>query len=177
VPIELLGNADFDSSSGPTDARKIAPWVASRANPPLVLNAGELHDLGVTPDTPTFAAALGGENQSEQTLYQIVVVPAGAAGLEVTGKTWIVSLEPAATDFDVMTIDLLDAEGTVVERLATFTEADVSGDWRGLSAAAQSAHAGETVIFRLRAANGMKFATSFFVDSLSLRATCALMPR
>jgi hypothetical protein len=78
TPVELLHNGDFDSSSGPNDARDIAPWVASRSNPPLVLNDGELFDLGAFADTLPFAAALAGDDGADGTLDQMVLVPAGS---------------------------------------------------------------------------------------------------
>jgi len=173
-PRELLGNGDFDSSSGPPINRIITPWQASQTNPPLVLRQNEFPIPGVTADTSPFSAVLGGADVTTHVLVQQIVIPADVQELRLTGKTWIVTEHKSSEsqELDVMNIELLDAQGFLLERLGHFSNRSASTGWTQFSVTAQSSHAGETVLFRIRATNDVSKPTTFFVDTLSLLAPC-----
>jgi hypothetical protein len=173
-PLELLGNGDFDSSSGPPVNRIITPWQASQVNPPLVLRETEFPIDEVTADTSPFSAVLGGVNNKVDILVQRIVVPAGVQELRLTGKTWIVTDENPnePMERDVMNIEILDENGFPLEQLAHFSNKSASNGWNPFSMTAQMSHAGTTILFRIRASNAMMKPTTFFVDTLSLISPC-----
>ena len=175
-PLELLGNGDFDSSSGPLIGRIITPWQSSRgvAEASLVRRQIEFPIQGVTTDTIPFSAVLGGANNTTDVLVQRIVVPADVQELRLTGKTWIVTDESPSEPMerDVMNIQILDMDGFLLEQLAHFSNKSASNGWTPFNVTAASSHAGQAILLNIRASNAGTKPTTFFVDTLSLVSPC-----
>jgi len=171
---ELLGNGDFDSTTGSGTAKNISPWVLVTQGAPRPFVVGTKDELAgmVTPQSGNFAAWLGGADNVDHWLQQTVHVPASATAVRLTGFASVVTLDDPATINDRLRISLFDAAGTIEkETLKEYSERDVTTGWVAVDVPLLGDYAGMTMTLRVAATTDGSQVTSFFVDTLSLEAT------
>jgi len=158
----VLSNGNFDAATS-------APWV-EMGNPtyPMVVNAS---DAGISAQSGSRIAWLGGFESSTDALYQDVAVPAGQGALEVTGYYRINSQEVLSGVYDVFTIDLVTTSNTVLEHVLQRTNLDATSGWTAFDYHAIGNYGGQTVRLRMSSRNDDTFVTNFFVDTMVLDAT------
>jgi hypothetical protein len=153
--IDLLSNGGFESGAtvwaqvGGTLIRdnSTAPWPAQ---------AG------------TWAALLGGANNTDQQLTQSVTVPADATDLRIRGYRCFVTEETLAIEYDTLTVQL---QGLTVEEIVwSNIDAGATCSWGAFTLTSPEAHAGETITLAFINANDGTNVTSFGLDSLVLEA-------
>ncbi|HVK88921.1 MAG TPA: hypothetical protein VM513_32600 [Kofleriaceae bacterium] len=168
VQMELLTNEAFDGSP------IAAGWVEQRIDTSAALVVDSSGDNAAIPamSAPNkawlggFARATGNSDQ----LHQDVAVPAGATSLTLSGAYRITTLEFFGS-FDLGQVDLASTTNNPFEVVLAVDNGDDTSTWTPFSKTFASAHAGETVRVRLTSSGDDSAGTSFFFDSLSLKAT------
>jgi hypothetical protein len=152
---DLLGNGGFDSG--------VPPWTQTSAS---IRDAG---GLPFNPHSGTHAAMMGIGNNANDVMVQTVTVPAGATGLRVRGYQCFVTEDPIE-DTDTFRATLETPGGSVLETLLSVTNSDTAPIclWTAFTWTATSAHAGQTVVLRMRGTTNIAFLTRFVVDSMTL---------
>lgn len=175
-PGQALGNGDFDLGPG-------GGWSETSGAPqdyPLIVTAAELPqnaegEPAVSPHSGGHAVWLGGylaEGASASDLLrQTVAVPAGATGLELSGQRILASEEPGGA-YDFVRLEILDAGGTVLETVSSWSNEDQELSWAPFAATIAGDYAGQAIGVRLRATVDDLYNTNFFFDSLALTVSC-----
>ena len=160
---QLLGNADFEAGR--------TVWTEDIVGSTNAIIRQQGGGLPFPADSGTWAALMLGYNGADLTLSQTVTVPATATMLRLRGARCWVTTETAGTG-DAMTITVRSTGGTVLETLASLTNADADAvcSWTALSLDAGASYPGQTVqlVFDGQA-NGAN-PTSFAFDTLALEA-------
>lgn len=120
------------------------------------------------------AAWMGRAIPSDQRLSQRVTIPDTTTALDVEMLRCFVTLETTKTEeFDVLTIALLDTNGTELEQLARFTNLEIQDtcSWTEIKLDAAAPHAGEELELEFHVVTDQGSQTSFFLDAVSLNAT------
>jgi hypothetical protein len=135
-------------------------------------------DTGLAAQSTPDRAWMGGFQGSDlgvmsvsDTLYQDVAIPAGTTQLVLTGYYAVATAETGPTVFDTASVDLLQPSGTAIEAIQALTNATAAATWTQLSHTFTANVAGQTVRLRFTTTNDDLNATSFFFDTLSLKAT------
>lgn len=139
-----------------------------------------IRDDAVVPDFPMagpYGLRLIGYNSADHTLEQQVQVPPYTSKLTLRMmRTWCTAA-PATSVTDTLTIDLVEPDGTLAERLADVSNLDapaVCPHWNEWTLEAQAGHPGEALTLRYRAVADATHYTTLYFDSFSLMAhvTC-----
>jgi hypothetical protein len=104
-------------------------------------------------------------------LYQDIAVPAGATMLVLTGKYAVATAETGSTVFDTAAVDLVQPNGSLIEAIKSLSNATSAANWKTLSHTFTANVAGQTVRLRFTSTNDDLNPTSFYFDTLSLKAT------
>jgi hypothetical protein len=160
TPVEVLPNGNFD---GLTPA-----WGEDPTTTPLLCGQPT-----IMPASSPSAACLGSIDGTIQTLTQGVTLPPGATNLTLTGQICIATAETAAADHDLIQFDLLDGSN-VIAALGSKTNRDgvVNCQFAAFELTATLARAPATATLRLRSTLDADLTTTFYVDNLSLKASC-----
>ena len=171
VPIttELLANPVFDLTPQGTG------WTETNIdNAYPIITA----DDGITEQTAPYKAWLGGWAGTDKSvtsltdqLYQDVVVPAGTTSLVLTGYYEVRTAETGTTVYDTGNVDLLQTNGTPIEAVMALSNAAPTTAWTPLSHTFGGNLSGMTVRLRFTTTNDVSNPTSFYFDTLSLKAT------
>jgi len=162
--IQFLANANFDLGSG-------GGWIENGAGYPMVLAPTDpTYPLPVTPQTGNYAVWMGGLDSATRSIYQDVVIPAGATNVSVTGYRYIATEEIAGV-YDTWTATLRNTGGGVIETLGSFTNADALEAWTVFAYSPITNIGGQTIRLHLENTNDITNNTNFFIDSLTLSAT------
>ena len=130
-----------------------------------------LDDLPVpAPHSGTWKAWLGGDNLVQESLWQVLNIPAGVVGLEVS-YWWRVSTFETTHPFDTLKVQIRDAAGNPLETLETLTDGNASSVWQQ-STFVVTGYAGQTIQLAFVAQTDDTNPTSFFVDDVSVVKTC-----
>jgi len=167
---ELLLNPTFDLTPVGTS------WQATPIDPsyPIVTNGG------LTAQSPAYYAWMGGitgEDEGEDTvtdmLYQDITVPAGTTSLTITGYNAVVTEETTTTTmYDTGTLDLIQTDDTPIENVLSLSNlTNTSSTWQAFTHVFTTNVAGQTVRLRMTTTNDITNATSFYFDTLALKAT------
>jgi hypothetical protein len=158
-PVEVLSNGSFDLAT--------PPWVQ---DPPSLLCGMPK----ITPYNGTQAGCLGGVDGTTQTLSQSVSLPEGVKTLTLSGQICIATAETAAVDHDVLQLDVLDGTN-VIATLGKFSNQQgvASCQFMAFTLTAAAASDPVTATLRIRSTLDANMPTSFYVDGLSLTASCA----
>ena len=171
VPIttELLVNPAFDL---PTVGQG---WTEVNIDNTYPIITG---DDGIVEQTAPYKAWMGGlagtdENTTSVTdqLYQDVVVPAGTTSLVLTGYREVRTAETGTTVYDTGNVDLLQTNGSPIEAVLAENNAAPTTAWTAFSHTFGGNLSGMTVRLRFTTTNDITNATSFYFDTLSLKAT------
>ncbi len=163
--VELLTNPAFDAAPDGTG------WVATpiSAAYPLITAQGS-----VAPQSPTNKAWMGrlAVANAKDSIYQDVVIPASTTQLVLTGFYDVRTLELGATVYDRGAIELVQTDGTtMIEPVIALDNAHTTTTWTAIDHPFTASLAGQTVRLRLRTDSDNTLASSFYFDSLSLKAT------
>lgn len=136
----------------------------------------------ITDDTGTPAAQstpyrawLGGYEDdgtgATDQLYQNVTIPANTTKLEITGYYAVGTDETGSGDYDDGDLALIKTSGTVVEDILTLSNKSKTTGWVTFDHVFTGNYSGQALRIRMSATNDFSNATSFFFDTLSLKAT------
>jgi hypothetical protein len=173
--VNLLANGHFDLGPG-------GGWIElSGYTPPFPLIVPQDTDgvasddelpPGLPAQSPTYASWLGGVDSTTDVLYQDFAVPAGATGVQVVGYLTIATEETGP--YDVASIQLRSTSGALLESLVAWDSADVAPAWTAFFATPAGAYAGQTLRLQLTSTTDFIFGTSFFFDTVEVRALVCL---
>jgi hypothetical protein len=167
VPTSLLVNGGFDDGdTGWVEMSGVrSPLIVKQDDPALVA-------AGVTPESPAYLAWLGGGAAADNAVIsQQVTIPNDAVHVSVRGFIYITTLDDPTTPFDTANAEIVNGASTLP--LSDWSNADHADAWVSFDAAVGAVPLrGMTVTFQVRAFNDDELTTSFFLDSLSLIATC-----
>lgn len=90
--------------------------------------SGEMGSLWA-PRTGEAQAVLGGPASSFNLMSEPVKVPSTATFAELGFYLWIVSRERSSRPTDILNVEIRDASGALIERIATFSNLDASASW------------------------------------------------
>ena len=165
---ELLGNPAFDLAPMGTK------WTEQEIDTTYPIITA---DTGLNPHTAPYRAWMGGfsgdQGYSNLTdmLYQDVTVPAGTTQLVLTGYYAVATAETGSTVYDTGSVDLIQTNGSPIEPILSLTNATVAGSWTQVSHTFTTDVSGQTVRLRFTTTNDITNPTSFYFDTLSLKAT------
>ena len=182
---ELLINGDFASGSDgwavdtsyPNLELNVHPIIAARGDPALVAE-------GVAPYSDDYLGWLGGvpdsQRRHEVSLSQTVTLPQNVIELTFTGAVRIVTEEVVNdAEYDTLYIELLTAQESLAWQFAGFSNQHAGGGWFELDSIdpwpedIEDTLRGRTFTFIAYARTDEEWTTHFWLDSLSLMATCA----
>ncbi|MFQ5855251.1 MAG: choice-of-anchor J domain-containing protein [Anaerolineae bacterium] len=123
-----------------------------------------------TPHSGTWKAWLGGDNLVQESLWQVLSVPAGLAGIQVS-YWWRVDTFETTHPFDTLEVQIRDATGTPLQTLETLTDGDAGPTWQQ-STFTLTGYAGQTIQLAFAAQTDDTSPTSFFVDDVGVHKTC-----
>jgi hypothetical protein len=161
TPVEVLPNGNFDSAA--------PAWAQDPAQPALLCGQPT-----IMPASLPSAACLGSVDGTVQSLTQTVTLPQGATNLTLTGQICIATVDTSGADHDLLQFDLVDG-GNVIAALGKKTNRDgvANCQFAAFSLTATLAAAPATAALRLRSTLDADLTTTFYVDNLSLKASCA----
>jgi hypothetical protein len=162
----LLGNGNFDA--GRTVWREAAALAA-------IIQEGVL-----TADSGRWVAVVGGDQGQTETLSQTVTMPAGTERVKLTGKKCVASREPgprepSPDDPDTMRVQVVtgDDATTALADVGLLSNASASSNtcgWSNLSFEVATPALDGQVVLRIRSKNSDLNVTTFYLDTLDLRA-------
>jgi hypothetical protein len=166
---ELLANPAFDLTP------RASGWTEQNIDDtyPIITD-----QTGLAPQSAPYRAWMGGFQGTDlgvssvtDMLYQDIAVPAGTTQLVLTGYYAVATSETGTTVYDTGTLDLIQTSGTPIEAIKSLTNATNAASWKQLSHTFTANVAGQTVRLRFTTTNDSLNATSFYFDTLSLKAT------
>jgi hypothetical protein len=160
----LLANGNFDQ--GPASGwNRYSSW--GLAADPVVYPCSSLaHGC----QGGSYAAWMGGDNDTDNQIWQTVTVPANTTTLRLKGQSAIDTAETGGV-YDQLYIELYLSSGpTFLESLATWSNLNANGGWTAFTLTAASPHAGQTIDLLVEAITDGISVTSFYLDTLVLEA-------
>ncbi len=153
---DLLVNGGFEGG--------LAPWsvsgdVSHRSDPALA-------------HTGAGFAVLGGRNYARGQLRQRITIPAGATSAAVSFWLSVTSTEAAgARAYDTLQVEIRDTRGTLLKRLATYSnqQKGAPGSWTGRGTFSLLAYRGRTIELRFNAATDSTLPTTFNIDDVAVK--------
>jgi hypothetical protein len=161
--VDLLPNGNFDGAPIGTG------WSETPIDPtyPIVTS-----DDGVAEQSPANKAWLGGlEQAASDDLHADVAIPASTTALVVAGYYDVRTGETGTTVYDHAKVELVTTSGTLIETILTLDNAHPQTAWTAFDHTFTSSVAGQTVRLRFTSTSDSTLATSFYFDTLSLKAT------
>lgn len=159
-PVEILPNGSFDDPSpawtlDPTDQALLC------GNPPIM------------PASGTKAGCLGNVDGRIFTLTQQVPLPAGVTQVTLTGQRCITTQDTATADNDILEFALLDGTATIatIGRL-TNQNGGTACDFTQFTINGPVSRDPVTATLRIRSTLDSEKTTTFYIDTLSLKASC-----
>lgn len=171
MQIELLKNPAFDLAPVGT------MWTQAPYDPALPVVTA---DVGVPLQSAPNYAWMGGlqatdygQSTVSDTLYQDIAIPATATTLVLTGYYEVRTGDSPTLVYDKASVSLAQTTGTVIEPV--FTEAQLNNThatttWTAINHTFTNVPAGQTVRLLFGTSNDITLATSFYFDTLSLKA-------
>ena len=161
-PEELIRDGGFEAGI-PNPAWQVSSNVFSDI----------LDDTPVPPaHSGNWKAWMGGDDRVQEVLWQTFTVPANGAGLAIS-YWWRVDTFETTHPFDTLEVQIRDASGTLRQRLEVLTDGDAGPSWNQ-STLTVSGYAGQTIQIAFVAQTDDTNPTSFFLDDVSVRKTCAI---
>ncbi|MBL4633742.1 MAG: hypothetical protein JKY56_07710 [Kofleriaceae bacterium] len=166
-PLQLLTNGNIDLGA--------VSWSeTSGGGYPLMVDQSTV--TGLTADTPTFVAWLGGYSPTSgvgiDTLIQDIVVPIDATPIVFAGKIRIATEETSSIPYDQLKLEILDSGTDVVlEQILIWSNDDANSAWETFSGTSVGNYAGQTIRVRFISTTDTSLNTSFFLDTLSASTT------
>ncbi len=161
TPAELVQNGGFEAGLPPT------PWAASNS-----LNRKDPRVYRTRPHAGRWGGWLGSVVNYADTLTQRVNVPAGAGKLVLTFWRQVRSTEPAGSDHDRLTVQLSTDGGQPIGAPLVITSAAKRNLWAKVMATLDAAGYSGPAVLSFSGQNDGRYASSFFVDDVSLVKQC-----
>jgi murein DD-endopeptidase MepM/ murein hydrolase activator NlpD len=162
-PTQLVQNGGFESGTPGT------PWAATNS-----LNRLDPLIYKTRPRTGRWGGWLGNVVNYQDTLAQVIQVPANTATATLTFWRYVQSYEPAGNGDDRMTVSLTAPNGSAVGAPLVLTTATARNRWVQESVTVDlSGYAFPTATLSLTGLNDANNKSSFFLDDVSLVRTCA----
>lgn len=159
-PVEVLPNGSFDMST--------PPWVQEPVSPALLCGMPR-----ITPFNGPQAGCLGGVDGTTQTLTQTLPLPQGVKTLTLTGQICIATAETMKVDHDILQFDVMDGTSVVAALGKSTNQQGVANcQFTALSLTAAATSDPATATLRIRSTLDANMPTSFYIDGLSLTASC-----
>ena len=148
----LVVNGDFEQGVSEPD-----PWVLG----------GHAEVSDERPHNGYFGVWMGGYQNADDTLYQLVSIPDDA--VTVTFRYWwnMHSLDDAETPYDYLHVKLQTADGQPLAEVETLDNTGVRNAWTQ-SAFDLSAYKGSSLRLLFHCTGNELFITSFFLDDVEL---------
>lgn len=129
----------------------------------------EMLSLDVTARTGDAHAAVGGPARSFHLTSEAVNVPSTAKAVDLGFYLWIVSRRTKKPVADVLSVEIRDANGALLETVGTFSNRDASASWlrRGFDV---TRYRGRTIRISFRGTREQGPPTWFFLDDVTLTA-------
>jgi PKD repeat protein len=158
---QLLGNPGFESGSSSP-----APWMVTSTHTPLeVINSSSAEP----PHTGSWDAWLDGWGKATtDTLSQSVTLPTGCSNYNLSFWLHVNTAETTtSTQFDTMTVQVLNSSGTVLATLHTYSNLDHNTGYaqRSFSLAP---YAGQAITLKFTGKEDFELQTSFVIDDAAL---------
>jgi len=158
---QLLGNPGFESGSSSP-----APWMVTSTHTPLeVINSSSAEP----PHTGSWDAWLDGWGKATtDTLSQSVTLPTGCSNYNLSFWLHVNTAETTtSTQFDTMTVQVLNSSGTVLATLHTYSDLDHNTGYaqRSFSLAP---YAGQAITLKFTGKEDFELQTSFVIDDAAL---------
>jgi PKD repeat protein len=158
---QLLGNPRFESGSSSP-----APWMVTSTHTPLeVINSSSAEP----PHTGSWDAWLDGWGKATtDTLSQSVTLPTGCSNYNLSFWLHVNTAETTtSTQFDTMTVQVLNSSGTVLATLHTYSDLDHNTGYaqRSFSLAP---YAGQAITLKFTGKEDFELQTSFVIDDAAL---------
>lgn len=162
--IELLNNGTFDSGN--------IGWTATSTagSTVLIFKAGDAGLGGVTPSSPSYAAALGRTLMNgQETLSQPITVPSGANTITIQGFVQIpISTTVICPTCNTAVLEIVHNPDTV--NVKSWSSTDGTGAWMAFGTTIDATPLrGTTVLFQMRAVATSTATLAFYFDSLSAK--------
>ena len=133
---------------------------------------------GVTPDTAPNEAWLGGYESNDlvvkvtDAIYQDVSVPAMTTALQLTGRYIVGTQDNATTAYDTGSLSARQTNGTTIVAIKSLDNTMATGPtWQPIDHSFSQNLSGQAVRIFMTSSNDYFYASNFFFDTLSLRAT------
>jgi len=168
VTTELLANPVFDATPMGTG------WQQTPIDPafPLITNQD-----GIAEQSAPYKAWLGGieadSGQVSDKLWQDVTVPANTTSLVLTGYYEVRTGEDPSDPnvYDSGSIALTQTNDTVIATVLNLSNRTPTTAWTAINHSFAQNLSGMPVRLRMTSSNDISFPTSFYFDTLSLKAT------
>jgi len=168
VMTELLVNPAFDGTPMGTG------WMETPIDImyPLITGDGQTGTLGITEHSTPFDAWLGGLAGTD-VLSQDIAVPARTRLLILTGFYEVRTGETVATAVDTGSMTFVDTNNSPIATVQSLDNTKKTTTWTTLNYAVSNAPmlSGTTIRLRMTSTNNATLFTSFWWDTLSLKAT------
>ena len=168
VMTELLKNPAFDGTPMGT------MWTETPIDPmyPLITGDGDGTTLGIAEHSAPFDAWLGGLAGTD-VISQDVAVPARTRLLILTGFYEVRTGETVATAVDTGSMAFVDTNNSPIATVQSLDNTKKTTTWTTLNYAVSNAPmlSGTTIRLRMTSTNNATLFTSFWWDTLSLKAT------
>lgn len=122
------------------------------------------------PHSGAWKAWMGGDNLVQESLWQVINVPAGVQSLRIS-YWWRVDTFEASHPFDTLHVQIRNGAGNPLQMLETLTDGDASANWQQ-STFTVSGYSGQTIQLAFVAQTDGTKPTSFFVDDVSVFQAC-----
>jgi hypothetical protein len=154
---QLLGNPGFETGTA-------SPWTVT----PAVLN----NSSAEPPHSGSWDAWLDGYGTTHtDTAAQTVAVPTGCT--TYTASFWLhidTAETTTSTQFDKLTVQVLNSSGTVLATLATFSNLNHANGYTQHSYSL-SAYAGQTITLKFTGTEDSSLQTSFVIDDIAINVS------
>lgn len=158
---DLLMNGSFDGTPAGMG------WTSTPANPsyPIVTTNG------LAAQSTPLKAWMGSFVSASDDMHEDVAVPASTTALVVAGFYQVHTTETGTTPVDTAKVDLADTSGTSLESALALDNTQATTSWMPFSYPVTSNVAGQTIRLRFVTTNNSTKPTSFYFDTVSLKAT------
>jgi hypothetical protein len=116
----------------------------------------------------TWKAWLGGQNAVQETLWQVIAVPAGS-NLRVSFWLRVTTNEPNPLTTDWLDVQIRNTLSATLETLDTFWDGDAGTLWVQRVYTPTGNYAGQTIHLAFAAQTDNQYSTDFFIDDVSVQ--------
>lgn len=156
-----LVNGDFEAGNVEWLQQSLYPIIVTSAGEPRVARSGSQ------------LAWLGGYNNAEDILQQVVTLPSSAITPDASLSFWykIATSETLPAIYDSLKVYVLDSNGSLLQTLATLSNLNATSTWTRSPTFNLAAYRGQTIRLTFVATTDSVESTSFYLDDIVLGGT------